>query len=188
MTRLAPVDHANASRPSQELLDGVQKKLGMTPNMMKTMAHSPATLKAYLTLSESLAGGALSTKTRELIALAVGEANGCNYCLSAHSAIGKMVGLSDDQVLEARQGRSEDAKVNAILNFAVQVVEKRGQVSDQEVAAVRSAGVSDAEITEIVANTALNLFTNYFNQVADTNIDFPVAEPLHSACDAGCSA
>jgi uncharacterized peroxidase-related enzyme len=190
MTRIAPVSNENASEQSQALLDGVQKKLGMTPNLMRTFAHSAATLDAYLKLSDALSKGSLNGKTREKIALAVGQENSCQYCLSAHSAIGKMVGLSADEIRDARMSSAADAKTDAILKFAKQIVEARGNVSDADVAAVRDAGVTDAEITEVVANTALNLFTNYFNHVAGTEVDFPEAEALDAgaACSTGCES
>lgn len=187
MSRIHPV--TNPSERSQELLAGVQAKLGMTPNMMSTMAHSAATLDGYLKLSDALSKGELSGSVREQIALAVGQANSCRYCLSAHSAIGKMVGLSAEQIRDARMAKSDDAKTDAVLKLAISIVDARGHVSDEDIDAAKSAGVTDAEVTEIVANTALNLLTNYFNHVADTEVDFPAAEELHvaDACSTGCS-
>ena len=176
MARINPV--TNPSDRSRKLLDGVEAKLGKIPNMMSTMAHSAATLDGFLKLSEALSKGELSGKAREQIALAVGQANSCDYCLSAHSAIGKMVGLSAEEIRDARLGSSEDAKVNGILKIATRLVETRGNLSDAEIADARSAGVTDAELSEIVANTAFNLFTNYFNHVAASDIDFPVVERL----------
>ena len=180
MTRISPVESSNASDKSNQLLSGVQKKLGMTPNMMSTMAHSSAVLDAYLKFSAALGEGELPAKTREQIALTVGQANGCDYCLGAHSAIGKMIGLSTSEIRDARLGTAADPKTEAILWLASKLVEKRGLLSDDDLAAARDAGVTDAEITEVVANTALNLFTNYFNHVAETEIDFPAAEPLEA--------
>jgi uncharacterized peroxidase-related enzyme len=167
----------------------------MTPNLMRVMANSPAVLQAYLQLSGSLGHGALSAQTREQIALAVGQANSCDYCLPAHSAIGMTVGLTSEQVRDARIGTTVDGKSNAILQLATQLVEKRGFVSDNDLAAARDAGVTDAEIAEVIANTALNLFTNYFNHVAETEVDFPLAEKLeltangsaYSTDSCGCS-
>lgn len=178
MTRIDPIDPTRATGKAQQLLTGVQSKFGMVPNQLATMANSPAVLDAYLKFSSTLGAGELSNKTREQIALAVGQANGCNYCLSAHSALGKMVGLTVEQVRDARRATADDAKSAAILTFASQIVEKRGRVSDQDIAVLRDAGVSEAEITEVVANTALNMFTNYFSHVADSDIDFPLAEQL----------
>ncbi|MEM0927206.1 MAG: carboxymuconolactone decarboxylase family protein, partial [Planctomycetota bacterium] len=128
----------------------------------------------------ALGEGELPAKTREQIALTVGQANECEYCLSAHSAIGKMVGLSTEQIRDARMGTAPDAKTEAILWVSSKLVEKRGLLSDDDLAAVRDAGVTDGEIAEVVANTALNLFTNYFNHVAQTEVDFPIAEALET--------
>jgi uncharacterized peroxidase-related enzyme len=156
---------------------------------MRVMANSPAVLDAYLKFSGALGEGDLPAKTREQIALTVGQANSCDYCLSAHSAIGKLVGLAADHIRDARLGTAAEPKANAMLSFASQLVEKRGFVSDEDIAAVRDAGASDAEIAEVVANTALNLFTNYVNHVAQTEIDFPLAEKLAgeaSADSSGC--
>lgn len=178
MPRINPVTHP--SERSRDLLDGVKAKLGKTPNMMRTMAHSAATLDGYLKLSEALSQGALSGKAREQIALAVGQANSCQYCLSAHSAIGKMLGLSAEQIRDARLGASEDAKTNAILKLSTRLVDARGRLTDDEIAEARRAGITDAELMEIVANTALNLLSNYFNHVAATEVDFPVADELEA--------
>ncbi|MFG0265023.1 MAG: carboxymuconolactone decarboxylase family protein [Rhodopirellula sp. JB055] len=178
MSRIETVNPAQATGKAKELLDGVQAKLGMTPNMMRVMANSPAVLDAYLKFSGALAAGELSAKQREQIALAVGETNSCEYCLSAHTAIGKMSGLTADQILDARRGKADDAKSGAILAFANLVVEKRGFVSDAEIAAARESGVNDAEIVEAVANVALNVLTNYTNHVSQTKVDFPAVEPL----------
>ena len=178
MSRIPTIDPKQATGKAQELLGGVQAKLGMTPNLMRVMANSPAVLEAYLQFSGLLGHGTLSAQTREQIALAVGQANSCDYCLSAHSAIGKTVGLTAKQIRDARRGTAVDGKSNAILQLATQLVENRGFVSDSDLAAARVAGVADAEIAEVVANTALNLFTNYFNHVAETEVDFPAAEEL----------
>ncbi len=187
MSRIETVNPAQATGKAKELLDGVKSKLGMTPNMMRVMANSPAVLDAYLKFSGTLGGGELPAKTREQIALAVGQANSCDYCLSAHSAIGKMVGLNAGQIRDSRRGSSSEPSTDAVLRFARQVVDKRGLVSDADLDAVRSAGWDDGAIAEIVANVALNIFTNYFNHVAETEIDFPRAEAFddaHETCDA----
>jgi uncharacterized peroxidase-related enzyme len=189
MSRIPAIDPNQATGKAQELLSGVQAKLGMTPNLMRAMANSPAVLEAYLKFSGSLGGGELSAKTREQIALTVGQANSCDYCLSAHSAIGKTVGLTPEQIHDARVGTAIDRKSDAILKFANRLVEKRGFVSDNDLAAARKAKVNDAEIAEVVANTALNLFTNYFNHVAETEVDFPAADKLEFAIGGtACSA
>jgi uncharacterized peroxidase-related enzyme len=172
MTRLNPIDPAEATGKTKELLSAVQAKLHFTPNMMRTMAVSTAVLDGYLCFSSALGGGALGAKLREQIALAVAEANGCEYCLAAHSTIGKMVGLTNGDVVAGRQGLSSDPKAGAALAFARAILDRRGDVSDVDLRAVREAGHGDAEITEIVAHVALNVFTNYFNRLARTSIDF----------------
>jgi AhpD family alkylhydroperoxidase len=144
--------------------------------MMKTMAESPAVLEAYLSFSGALAGGILNARLREQIALISAEINGCGYCASAHTAIGKMVGLGEDAILAARNGNAADAKDDAALKFASAVIVHRGEISDADLQAVKDAGFSDGEIGEIVANVALNIFTNYFNEIARTDIDFPIVQ------------
>jgi uncharacterized peroxidase-related enzyme len=173
MTRIQPINYEQSTGKAKELLDAVKAKLGVTPNMMKTMAQSPAVLEAYLNFSGALGGGKLSARMREQIALISAEINGCGYCASAHTAIGKMVGLGDDAILAARNGNSDDAKTDAALKFAGAVIINRGEVSDADLQAVKDAGFSDGDIGEIVANVALNIFTNYFNEIAKTDIDFP---------------
>jgi uncharacterized peroxidase-related enzyme len=177
-TRISALDAATVTGKGKELLDGIQKGLGKTPNIFKTMAHSPAVLQAYLGFSGALKEGVLSAKLRERIALAVGQENNCGYCLAAHSAIGKGAGLQDAEIESARNGKAQDAKEAAILKFAVSIVKNRGNVSDAELTAVRAAGANEAELVEVVANVGLNIFTNYFNHVADPVIDFPAAAPL----------
>lgn len=173
MSRVTAVDPKQATGKAKELLDGVQAKIGMTPNLMRGLANSPAALKAYLDFSGSLAGGLLTPKLREQIALTVGTANGCEYCVSAHTAIGKGAGLNSDELAAARNASSDDAKSNAALKFARSVMETKGNVKDAELKELKAAGYSEGEIVEIVAHVGLNIFTNYFNHVAQTEIDFP---------------
>jgi uncharacterized peroxidase-related enzyme len=173
MPRLKAIDPQDATGKAKVLLDGVQAKIGMVPNLMRTYANSPAALEAYLNFSGALGGGLLNAKLREQIALTVADANSCEYCLSAHTAIGKMVGLNENELVASRRATATDAKTDAALKFAHQIVVKRGEVLDSEVQAVRAAGYNDSEIVEIVANVALNIFTNYFNHVAQTVVDFP---------------
>jgi uncharacterized peroxidase-related enzyme len=174
MQRIAAVNPAGATGKTKHLLDAVQAKLGMTPNMMKTMAAAPAALEAYLNFGAALGTGHLDAKFREQIALAVAQANSCEYCLSAHSAIGKMVGLRPEEIAEGRESHSADAKRDAGLRFVQALVVQRGEVSDQAIAQVKAAGYSEGDIAEIVANVAINIFTNYFNHVARTEVDFPL--------------
>jgi uncharacterized peroxidase-related enzyme len=173
MARIQATIYEETTERVKELLTGVRQTLGMTPNMMKTMAQSPAVLEAYLNFSASLGSGSLDAKLREQIALVSAEVNGCGYCAAAHTAIGKMTGLGEEAILAARKGHSVDARANAALQFASNVIVNRGEVSDADLQAVRDWGFSDGEISEIIANIALNIFTNYFNLIAKTEIDFP---------------
>jgi AhpD family alkylhydroperoxidase len=140
---------------------------------MKTLASAPAALEAYLNFGAALGAGRLDAKFREQIALAVAQANSCEYCLSAHSAIGQLVGLKPEELLASREAHAEDPKRDAGLQFAQALVVQRGEVSDQSIAQVKAAGYTDGDIAEIVANVAVNIFTNYFNHVARTEVDFP---------------
>jgi uncharacterized peroxidase-related enzyme len=181
MARLTPIDPATATGRPKELLDAVKQKLGMVPNMTRAMAASPAALDAYLQFSGALAKGTLPAKVREQIALAVAEANGCDYCLAAHTAVGRAVGLTADQLRDSRLGTAVDGRTDALVKFARRVVSARGRVADADLAAVRAAGWDDAAVAEVVANVALHVFTNYFNLVAGTDLDFPPAPPLAGA-------
>jgi uncharacterized peroxidase-related enzyme len=181
MARINPVNRSAADAATVRLLDGVQKKLGIVPNLIATMANSPAVANAYLGFSQSLSTGTLPARLREQLALVVGETNGCEYCVAAHTALGKGAGLSEEETCDARRAVAADEKERAALEFARKIVTDRGNISDDDVQAVRRAGYSDGEIGEIVANVALNIFTNYFNHVAGTEVDFPVAPQLAAA-------
>jgi uncharacterized peroxidase-related enzyme len=179
MTRIAAPTADNTPAASLTLLDAVNKQLGVIPNLMKVVGNSPAALEGYLSLSGALGKGTLGAKTGERIALAVAELNGCNYCLSAHSYLAANLAKLDAAEIEAnRRGSSDDAKAAAAVLFATQVVKARGHVVDADVAAVKAAGFSQGEIIEIVVHVALNTLTNYVNEVAQTEIDFPVAAAL----------
>lgn len=171
--RITMIDAATATGKAKTLLDGVQAKLGVTPNLMRALAQSPAVLEGYLNFNSALSGGNLRARLREQIALAVAQVNQCGYCLAAHSALGKAAGLSREEIEASRGAASQDPKTAAALVFAQEVVLMRGSVSQAAFDRVRAAGYSDGEITEIVAHVALNVFTNYFNQAVQTEIDFP---------------
>ncbi|MEW6129851.1 MAG: carboxymuconolactone decarboxylase family protein [Acidobacteriota bacterium] len=173
MSRVQAIDYEQATGKTRALLDAVKTKLGITPNLMKTMAQSPAVLEAYLNFSGALNGGKLNPRLREQIALITAEINGCDYCASAHTAIGKSIGLSAEAILAARQGNAPDAKSDAALKFARAIIVNRGEVSDADFQTVKAAGFDEGEVAEIIANVALNIFTNYFNEIAKTEIDFP---------------
>lgn len=159
---------------SQPILDAVGKQLGTVPNLFKVEALSTAALEAYVGLNGAVSK-TLDLKTRERISIAVAQVNGCDYCLSAHTYMGThMAKLDASEIAAARHGQSADVKANAAVGFAKKVAELRGQVSDADLAAVRDAGFSDAQVIEIIANVALNTLTNLVNNVAQTEIDFPV--------------
>ena len=165
-----------AARP---MLEAVHKQIGVVPNLFRLVANSPAALEGYLGMSGALAKGALPATTRERIALAVAQINGCDYCLSAHSYMAKNLAKLDAAEIAAnRRGSSNDPKAEAAVRFAAKVARERGHVVDDDVRAVRMAGYDDAQIVEIVQHVALNTWTNYINEVARTEIDFPLAEAL----------
>lgn len=173
MPRIPAIDPRTATGTSKELLDAVQQKLGRAPNLMRVLANAPAALNGYLGLSTALGGGTLDAKVREQIALTVAEINSCQYCLSAHTAIGGMVGLSSDAIAAARSAKASDPKTTAILALARTLVVNRGHLTDPELAKAKHAGLSDGEVIEVTANVALNILTNYVNHVAQTVVDFP---------------
>jgi len=173
MSRLPAIQTKTAGPKAKQLLEAVQAKLKITPNMTRVMANSPAVLEGYLAFSGALSGGSLPAKLREEIALAVGEQNGCQYCVSAHTAIGKLTGLTDTEIEAARGAWSNSPKHAAALEFVRQVVAQRGRITDADFDAVRSAGFGDGEIAEIIAHVALNVFTNYFNTASEVELDFP---------------
>ena len=173
MPRINPVDPENAQGKAKQLLDGVQKSLGMTPNIMRALANAPAALEAYIGLLKSLEGASFDGKTREAVALATSGANGCDYCAAAHTALGKLHGLSDEEARANLRGRSVDPERAAALQLARAIVEKRGWVNDLDLERARQAGLGDQQITEIVALVAATTFSNYFNHIAQTEIDFP---------------
>ncbi|WP_066531355.1 carboxymuconolactone decarboxylase family protein [Erythrobacter sp. CCH5-A1] len=176
MTRIAiPATIADAPEASRPLLDAVAKQLGSVPNLFRAVAVSPQALEGYLGLSGALGKGSLPPATRERIALAVAEVNGCDYCLSAHTYLGKNLAKLDDAEITAnRSGASNDPKADAAVRFAATVARERGRVSDADFEAVKAAGYTDAQIIEIVQHVALNVWTNFFNNTFQTEIDFPL--------------
>lgn len=174
MSRLNVVDPASATGKAAELLSTVKASLGTAPNLTKVMANQPAVLDAFLAIGGALSNGAFDAKTREAIALTVAGANGCDYCASAHSAISESLKVDPKEIERRLLAQSDDSKLQALLMFAKTIVDKRGLVSDADIAAVKRAGHDDAAITEVTAHVAANIFTNYINHVADTEIDFPI--------------
>jgi uncharacterized peroxidase-related enzyme len=183
MSRIhTPTSIEAAPAAAQPLLEAVKKQFGMVPNLFRVVANSPAALEGYLGLNGALAKGALDARTRQRIALAVAEVDGCDYCLSAHSYIGKNLAKLDDAEIEAsRNGSSHDPKAAAAVRFAAKIARQRGHVSDADLAEARNAGFDDAQLIEIVAHVALNILTNYVNVVAGTEIDFPAVAPARAA-------
>lgn len=180
MNRIDLVSRDTATPDQRALLDAIQEQLGMVPNFLKVLAHSPAALRAFLGLHAIASDGTLDPLTRERIALAVAEQNACAYCVSAHTALGRKAGLDNAEILASRHGSSVDSKAAAALVFANALVEQTGDVTDIELAAVRDAGHNDAELVEIITHVAMNVFTNLLAKAARIDIDFPKVE-LHAA-------
>ena len=176
MSRIAPVVSSNVDSKVATTLSQVEKSLGMVPNLFATMANAPVALDGFLSLSKTLSRGRLTARQREIVALAVGQENECRYCLSAHTASSRGVGLNDAGALKARNGDGDDPFERALASFAKAIVRRRGHLSNEELESARGAGIDDGLVIEIIANVALNTFTNYVNEVADTEIDFPVVE------------
>jgi uncharacterized peroxidase-related enzyme len=174
MARIEPLTIENASPPAAEILSAIKGKIGMVPNIYAAMAHSPAALSAKLSFDEAFGKSSLSAPVKEQLALTIAGANTCDYCASAHTAIGKGAGLDDTELSNNLAGNASDPKVQALLTLAKSIVATQGNLSDDQVAKARSAGVTDAELVEVVATVAINIFTNYFNHIAATDIDFPV--------------
>ena len=183
MSRIpTPATISDAPERSRPLLEAVERQLGVVPNLFRLVATSPQALEGHLGLSGALAKGALPAATRERIALAVAEVNGCDYCLSAHTYLGRNLAKLDDAEITAnRGGASNDPKADAAVRFAVKVVRARGHVSEEDLLTVRAAGYSDAQLIEIVQHVALNTWTNYVNEVFKTDIDFPVVTARNAA-------
>ena len=174
MSRLTIPTVDQSLESAKPLLAAVHKQLGVVPNLMKLVGKSPAALEGYLALSGALGKGKLSVQLRERIALTVAEFNGCDYCLSAHSYLAANVAkIASGEIEAARDARSDDTRTAAALHFARTVAASRGRVSDADLATLRAADFDDADVLEIVVNVALNVLTNYVNNVAQNDIDFP---------------
>ncbi|MCO7630895.1 peroxidase-related enzyme [Pseudomonas guariconensis] len=168
MTRITALSLDQAPAGSRTALEGIQKSLGFIPNAFRTLAHSPAALNGYLGLAQALGKSSLSAAEREVVALATSQINGCDYCLAAHSFFATKAGLSDEAISQAREGT-----LSAVATLAHQITESRGQLSDAQIAAAREAGLTDSKIVEVIAQVTLLTLTNYLNNVATTDIDFP---------------
>ena len=181
MSRIPAVDPATAQGKAKDLLDAVNKALGVTPNMFRVAAQSPAALEGLVSLNGAVQRGKLGPKVREQIALAIAESNGCDYCLSAHTYLGKHAGLEDIDIAQAREGRAGDPKTDAVVRFAKSLVQSHGRIGEAELDHLRQLGLGEGEIVEIIAATVLNIFTNYLNIAAGTDIDFPVVRAQKAA-------
>lgn len=177
--RLQPINPEAASEELKKIYQDLQKKMGgKIYNVFLNMGNSPAVLKGYLALSEAEKQAHLSPKLKQQIALVVSQDNTCQYCLAAHTQIAKSVGLQDNEIMQARQGQASEIKTQAILKFAKLVSDKKGKVSDQDVAQLKEAGVNEQELVEITLVVLTTLFTNYFNNVTDPQVDFPLAPAM----------
>ncbi|MGB8538027.1 MAG: carboxymuconolactone decarboxylase family protein [Acidobacteriaceae bacterium] len=174
MQRIPALNTANAPEKTENLLEAVTKQMGGVPNILATMAQSGAALEGYLGFAGALAKGSLAPALREQIALAVAGANACDYCASVHTALGQGAKLSTDEMRCNLTGQSSDPKAASLLAFARLIVKERGRISDPDLAAFRAAGYDDEALVEVVAHVALNIFTNYFNHIAGTEVDFPL--------------
>ncbi len=178
MSRVKPMTIEEAKGDVKDLYQSLEKKMGRVLNIFLNMGNSAAVLKGYLSLHEAANQTSIPPKIREQIALLVGQANHCQYCLSAHTTVAKSLGINDQDILQARLGESQDSKSQAILKFAKTAVENRGHLSNQDIASLKATGINDQELVEIILLISLNLFTNYFNLITDPKIDFPLAPEI----------
>jgi uncharacterized peroxidase-related enzyme len=177
--RIAQVTPASADADQSALLDATKRQLGRVPNLYATLAASPAALRGYLALRESLTEGVLTERQREQLALLVAQENGCEYCISAHTMRGeRLLKMTKDELFDTRKAADADPHNDAILKVASAAVRSAGRVDDAVLAEARAAGVTDAELAEIVAHIGLNTLSNYFNHLARPELDFPAAPPL----------
>jgi uncharacterized peroxidase-related enzyme len=177
MNRIQPLDPAQVTGKTKQLFDVAKGKMGMIPNTLRVLGHSPAVLEGYLGLGAAVSATSLPPKIREQIFLTISELNGCGYCLSAHTLTGRHAGLSKDDITHARQGTGTDEKADAAVKFARKLSQQRGKVTELDLEAARSASLSDAELVEVVAAVTLITFTNYANNAFDPVIDFPEVKP-----------
>jgi AhpD family alkylhydroperoxidase len=188
MQRLKSIEPQQATGRVKQLLDNVQQAFGGIPNTAAVMANSPAVLESFLAFSQAMGQAGIGEKLHTQVKLTSSEANACQYCVSAVSAIATSSGLSADEILAGRTSSSDDRKTNSALQFARSIVEHRGDVRDEELASVREAGFNDEAIVEIVASVVLGTFTNFLNKVAATALDFPEVQLIEICTSAPCSA
>lgn len=181
MARIQSLDPQNAPEKSRQILQSLEKGLGFAPNLYKSLAHAPSVLEGFLGFGKALDAGSLSAKLREQIALTVAGANTCDYCASAHTAIGSKHGLSADELAANLRGESSDSATQAALQFALAINAREGFVTDEQIQALRDAGYTEQQVVEVFAQTIKNIFTNYFNHLAQTEIDFPLVSTGETA-------
>lgn len=175
MSRIAAIDPETATGITKDLLDATQAQLGRLPNLYRTLAQSPAALAGYLGFRGALINGVLDVQMRERIALLTAAINDCGYCVSAHTLRGAKAGLNTDQLCDTQRSRDANPRIEAALQFVDCVIQNRGIIADNDFLRVKQAGWSDQEIGEMIAHVALNVFSNYFNQIAQPDLDFPAA-------------
>jgi uncharacterized peroxidase-related enzyme len=173
MTRITLIEPSSATGTTAEKLSEIKAAFGIVPNMFKAAANSPAALSSMWGSFAALGGGRLGAKLGEQIAVAIADRNNCNYCLAAHTGLGRKAGATTIEMSEAQAGRAPDPRTQAALDFSIKVVENRADITGDDVASLRNAGFDDEEIVEILAHIALNLFTNYLNVALDVPVDFP---------------
>ncbi|GAA6141647.1 carboxymuconolactone decarboxylase family protein [Hydrogenophaga sp. 5NK40-0174] len=173
MNRVPLIEHSEASGEAQHLLEQINSAFGATPNMFRAVANSSASLKSMWGSFVALGQGGIPAKLGEQIAVAIADRNRCDYCLAAHTVLGKKAGATEQEMAAAQAGQSEDGPTQAALRFATKIVDNRAQVSGEDVQSLRDAGFSDEAVVEILAHVALNLFTNYVNVALDVPLDFP---------------
>ncbi len=178
MSRVATIKQEEATGLVKSLYTTLISRIGHVPNIFLTMANSPEALAAFVQMQKCAAMSSLPEDIKSYISLAMAEANECQYCLSAHSAIAKSIGLQESDILKARSGAADNKKNDQILKFVKSVVQKRGAVSDKEVQDLKAQGVTDREICDIILLISLNNFSNYFNKINNTDIDFPPIQKL----------
>lgn len=178
MPRLNVVTPEQATGQTKELYNAIERAVGGIPNIYQGVGNSAAALEGVLHIGEVLKKGRLTSAEIEAIKLAVSETYGCNYCLAAHSLLGKKAGLTDEEVISIRRGASQKPKIGALVKFVNAVIQPQARVSDDEVRAVRTAGYNDAQIAETLLTVAQTVFTNLFNRVHQTPLDFPPAAKI----------
>lgn len=181
MNRVPLIDRNATSVERKQTLDAIHAAFGATPAMFRAVANSPAALNSMWGSFAALGGGAIGARLGEQIAVAIANRNACNYCLAAHTALGMKAGMSAEVMAAAQAGESSEPKTRAALQFALKLVEQRGQVDAADFENVRKAGFNDEEIVEILAHVALNLFTNYVNIALEVPVDFPTVRLRRAA-------